>query len=101
MALCPYCNTAYAEYTIVGIHPANRGLTAWLDPIPLALLACGSCGRFTIMHPDHPDVQRLQRGPAYEDIGTNTRTLNVPTGELGDETLRHDFESGQESPSTR
>lgn len=96
MANCPYCETAYREFTIVGVLPANRDLTTWLDPIPLALLQCESCGRYTTMHPDHPDVQRLRRGPAYEDVGENTRTLNVAPTEVGDGELRHQFEAGKE-----
>jgi hypothetical protein len=45
------------------------------------------------MHPDHPDVQRLHKEQHYEE-GDNTRTLNVPLMEIGDEELREQFAKG-------
>lgn len=95
MAECPYCETSYASYTIVGVLPANEHLTDWLDPVPVAQLCCDSCGRYTFMHPDHPDVQRLRKGEAYEHK-ENTRVLNVSLVEIGDDELREQFAHGRE-----
>ena len=96
MAICPYCSTEYTEFTIVGILPANEHLTDWLDPVPVAQLVCSSCGRYTFMHPDHPDVQRLHKGRPYEEMAENVRTLNVPLQEVGDPELREQFVHGSE-----
>jgi hypothetical protein len=93
---CPHCETAIATYTIVGVLPASEHLTSWLEPVPVAQLVCSSCGRYTFMHPDHPDVQRLTKGPAYEGQADNVRTLNIPVEEVGDPELRHQFETGDE-----
>lgn len=98
MADCPFCNCEYTEYTIVGVIPANEHLTDWLEPVPIAQLLCASCGRYTYMHPDHPDVQRLGKGARYEDRD-NTRTLNVPIMEIGDPELRDQFIRGREDRS--
>jgi len=99
VASCPYCNTEYQHYTIVGVLPANEHLTHWLDPAPLAQLCCESCGRFTFMHPDHPDVQRLTKAQHYEQDQEPVRTLNVPISEVGDPELREQFERGREGAS--
>ena len=96
MATCPYCDAAYESYTIIGVLPASEHLTHWLDPIPLAQLCCSACGRYTFMHPDHPDVQRLPKGTPFEIVAENVRTLNVPLAEVGDEELREQFQHGQE-----
>lgn len=96
MATCPYCDAEYQSYTIVGVLPASEHLTYWLDPVPVAQLGCGSCGRYTFMHPDHPDVQRMPRGPATESRHDGVRTLNVPVREVGDPELREQFEHGEE-----
>ncbi len=95
MAQCPFCNCDYTEYTVVGVLPANEHLTDWLEPVAVAQLLCGSCGRYTHMHPDHPDVQRLPKGAPYEGK-ENTRTLNVPIMEVGDPELRDQFAHGRE-----
>lgn len=95
MAECPYCNTIYTAFTIVGVVPANEHLTDWLDPVPIAQLSCDSCGRYTFMHPDHPDVLRLRKGEPYEQKD-NTRTMNVSLMEIGDEDLREQFSHGRE-----
>ena|SRR5579872_1895881 len=95
MSSCPYCNVAFECYTVVGVMPANEHLTDWLDPVPVAQLVCQSCGRYTFMHPDHPDVQRLHKGPCYERA-ENVRTLNVPLEEVGDEELREQFAHGED-----
>src|SRR5579864_8987609 len=97
MAECPYCNAVYESYTIVGVLPANEHLTDWLDPVPLAQLVCESCGRYSFMHPDHPDVQRLRKGEPYEMHIENIRTLNVPVNEVGDAELREQFVHGKDS----
>jgi hypothetical protein len=94
MATCPYCDDTYAAYSIVGVLPANEHLTDWLDPVPVAQLVCRSCGRYTFMHPDHPDVQRLPKQQHYE-LQENVRTLNVEVGALGDPELREQFEHGR------
>ena len=99
MAICPYCNAEYAEFTIVGLLPANKHLTAWLDPVPVAQLVCSSCGRYTFMHPDHPDVQRLHRGQPFEQIPESVRTLNVPIEEVGDPELQEQFRHGRNDGS--
>jgi hypothetical protein len=91
---CPFCSTQYTGYTIIGVLPASEHLTEWLEPVPMALLGCGECGKFTLMHPDHPDVQRLPKGRPYEDAEGSVRTLNVPVAEVGDPELRHQFEAG-------
>ncbi len=96
MSVCPYCNAEYTEYTVVGVLPASEHLTYWLDPVPLAQLCCQSCGRYTFMHPDHPDVQRLHKGRPYEQLAENVRTLNVPLQEVGDPELREQFEHGED-----
>ena len=95
MAGCPFCGEDYAEYTIVGVLPASEHLTYWLDPVPVAQLFCRSCGRFTFMHPDHPDVQRLPKGQHFEQQKNSVRTLNVAVSEVGDPELREQFERGQ------
>jgi hypothetical protein len=94
MANCPYCQTEYQAYTIVGVLPASEHLTHWLDPVPVAQLCCERCGRYTFMHPDHPDVQRLQKGRPFEEVAENVRTLNVPVDEVGDPELREQFKHG-------
>lgn len=96
MADCPYCNTAYEEYTIVGVLPASEHLTYWLDPVPVAQLVCVSCGRYTFMHPDHPDVQRLGKAQRYERAQEPMRTLNIPVEDVGDEELRAQFAQGRD-----
>jgi hypothetical protein len=93
---CPYCDVAYHEYTIVGVFPANEHLTYWLDPIPIAQLACHSCGRYTFMHPDHPDVQRLKKHNPNAPAKDAVRTLNVAIEEVGDPELREQFQRGVE-----
>jgi hypothetical protein len=95
MACCPYCDAEYRQYTIVGVLPASEHLTYWLDPVPIAQLCCENCGRYTFMHPDHPDVQRLPKGQHYEQSAENVRTLNVDLAEVGDPELREQFESGR------
>lgn len=97
MAECPFCNTSYEEYTIVGVLPASDHLTHWLDPVPVAQLVCGSCGRYTFMHPDHPLVQRLPKGQHYEATQDNIRTLNIDVAEVGDPELREQFEHGRDT----
>ncbi|MBV9279305.1 MAG: hypothetical protein JOZ41_04420 [Chloroflexi bacterium] len=94
MATCPFCNTPYKVYTIVGVLPASEHLTYWLDPVPLAQLCCESCGRYTFMHPDHPEVQRLHKAQHFEDQKEPVRTLNIPLSEVGDPELREQFEHG-------
>ncbi|HLJ67143.1 MAG TPA: hypothetical protein VKX16_07260 [Chloroflexota bacterium] len=96
MASCPFCHTAYVEYAIVGVLPASEHLTHWLEPVPVAQLCCSECGRYTFMHPDHPDVQRLRKGQHYEEQADNVRTLNVGVSEIGDEELREQFVRGRE-----
>lgn len=96
MAACPYCDTEYQEYEIVGVLPASEHLTEWLEPVPLAQLLCASCGRYTFMHPDHPDVQRLHKGRPYEQTSENIRTLNVAVTEVGDPELREQFAHGKQ-----
>lgn len=96
MANCPYCETEYESYTVVGVLPASEHLTYWLDPLPVAQLCCVSCGRYTFMHPDHPDVQRLSRAHTHEGHRESVRTLNVPVGEIGDPELRDQFEYGRD-----
>lgn len=96
MASCPFCNAVYEGYAIVGVYPASEHLTDWLDPIPVAQLFCRDCGRYTFMHPDHPDVQRMPKARAFEEVGENVRTLNVPLEDVGDEELRVQFERGAE-----
>src|SRR5947209_14741099 len=95
MAACPYCETDYAEYSIVGVLPASEHLTYWLDPVPIAQLCCHNCGRFTFMHPDHPDVQRLPKAQHFEQEHESVRTLNVAVEEVGDPELKHQFEAGR------
>lgn len=94
MATCPYCDESYTEYSIVGVLPASEHLTNWLDPVPLAQLVCGGCGRYTFMHPDHPDVQLLPKRQHFE-TQENIRTLNVDLESLGDAELREQFEHGR------
>ena len=94
MTSCPYCEAAIESYTVVGVLPANEHLTEWLEPIPVAQLVCEACGRYSFMHPDHPDVQRLHRGRAYDVVAENVRTLNVPLLEVGDPELREQFSRG-------
>ncbi|HEX6507878.1 MAG TPA: hypothetical protein VF221_09625 [Chloroflexota bacterium] len=94
MSSCPYCNTQYVEYTIVGVIPASAHLTHWLEPVPVAQLFCQSCGRYTFMHPDHPDVLRMPKGKPYEETEENVRTLNVAVEEIGDQELREQFARG-------
>lgn len=96
MAQCPFCSTEYDSYTIVGVYPANEHLTYWLDPVPVAQLCCNSCGRYTFMHPDHPDVQRLHKSQHVEQEQSPIRTLNVPLEEVGDPELRDQFQHGTE-----
>ncbi|HZU12813.1 MAG TPA: hypothetical protein VFB58_08240 [Chloroflexota bacterium] len=96
MANCPYCGEEYWEYTIVGVRPADEHLNQWLDPMPLAQLFCESCGRYTFMHPDHPDVQRLRKGQHQERQTETVRTLNVPITEIGDDELREQFARGRD-----
>lgn len=100
MTACPYCQAEIQSYSIVGVLPASEHLTHWLDPVPVAQFVCPGCGRYTFMHPDHPDVQRLHKGPAFEAEAENLRTLNVPLSEVGDPELREQFERG-EDPFTR
>lgn len=95
MAACPYCNSEVDCYTVVGVVPANEHLTHWLDPVPVAQLVCEKCGRYTYMHPDHPEVQKLRRGIPYEEQAENLRTLNVRLDEVGDPELREEFERGE------
>src|SRR5947209_2034466 len=96
MSACPYCNTAYDGYRIVGVRAADAHWIGWLDEhVPIALLLCGSCGRLTFMHPDHPDVQRLSPDPPLEEVAQNIRTLNVALEEVGDQELRQQFEEGE------
>lgn len=95
MATCPHCSTDFESYSIVGVLPASEHLTHWLDPVPVAQLVCTSCGRYTFMHPDHPDVQRLHMGTPYEAQADNLRTLNVPLEEVGDPELKEQFEHGE------
>jgi hypothetical protein len=98
MPACPYCNTSYQSYHVVGVLPASEHLTHWLpDPEPIAQLLCVSCGRFTFMHPDHPEVQRLPKSKPFERTEENVRTLNVPLQEVGDPELREQFERGSGS----
>jgi hypothetical protein len=94
VAACPYCDTEFDCYEIVGVLAASEHLTQWLDPVPVAQLVCSGCGRFTFMHPDHPDVQRLHKGEPFESQADNIRTLNVPLAEVGDPELREQFERG-------
>jgi hypothetical protein len=94
MATCPFCQEAYTEYEIVGVLASSEHLTEWLDPVPVAQLCCPGCGRYTFMHPDHPDVQRLRRGQPFETIAENVRTLNVPLEEIGDPELKEQFAHG-------
>jgi hypothetical protein len=96
MAACPFCGKEYASYTVVGVMPASEHLTYWLDPVPLAQLCCEACGRYTFMHPDHPDVQRLPKEQHYEVQMESIRTLNVPLSEVGDPELREQFQHGKE-----
>lgn len=96
MAACPYCESQYESYTVIGVLPASEHLTYWLDPVPLAQLCCQSCGRYTFMHPDHPDVQRLPKAQHFELQKEAVRTLNVPVEEVGDPELREQFERGQD-----
>ena len=96
MATCPYCGTDYQAYTIVGVLPASEHLTYWLDPVAMAQLCCDSCGRYTFMHPDHPDVQRLPKAQHFEEQIESVRTLNVPVGEIGDTELREQFQHGED-----
>jgi hypothetical protein len=95
MASCPHCAAEFESYTVVGVLPASEHLTSWLDPVPVAQMLCARCGRYTFMHPDHPDVQRLHKGPSYESHADNVRTLNVPLEEVGDPELREQFERGE------
>jgi hypothetical protein len=101
MANCPYCQSRYRDYSIVGVLPASQHLTHWLDPIPLALLGCSDCGRYTLMHPDHPEVQRLSKAVPFETIAENVRTLNVGLEEVGDPELREQFIHGRDDASTQ
>lgn len=101
MATCPYCTTEYEEYTIVGVLPANEHLTNWLDPVPVAQLCCEDCGRYTFMHPDHPDIQRLHKGRPYEQVATNVRTLNIAVEEIGDPDLQDQFRRGVEQEAAQ
>jgi hypothetical protein len=94
MSTCPFCNADYTAYTIVGVLPASEHLTYWLDPVAVAQLCCNSCGRYTFMHPDHPDVQRLPKHQHFETEVETVRTLNVPVNELGDPELREQFQHG-------
>lgn len=94
MVHCPFCQTQYRSYAIVGVVPASEHLTHWLDPLPLALLMCQGCGRYTLMHPDHPDVQRLPKERPHEAVEENVRTLNVQIDEIGDPELREQFRQG-------
>jgi hypothetical protein len=97
MASCPFCGERYEDYQVVGVLPASEHLTHWLeDPIPVAQLFCRSCGRYTYMHPDHPDVLRLRKGEPYEQTEENLRTLNVAVEEIGDPELREQFARGRE-----
>lgn len=94
MASCPHCGESYEEYSIIGVLPASEHLTDWLEPVPLAMLACQGCGRYTFMHPDHPDVQRLHKGQHFE-VQENVRTLNVELEAVGDPELREQFQHGR------
>jgi hypothetical protein len=95
MTACPFCSTEYDGYSIVGVLPANAHLTHWLRPVPVAQLCCPACGRYTYMHPDHPDVQRMHKDPPFEVIAENVRTLNVDVTEIGDPDLRAQFLRGR------
>jgi hypothetical protein len=99
VATCPYCDVAYKDYEIVGVMAASEHLTDWLDPVPMAQLFCEACGRYTFMHPDHPDVQRLRKGRPFEEMRESVRTLNVPVDEVGDPELREQFRRGHENGS--
>lgn len=96
MATCPYCDIEYEDYEIVGVLPASEHLTHWLDPLPVAQLLCQSCGRYTFMHPDHPDIQRMHKGRPFEQMQEGIRTLNVSLAEVGDQELREQFEHGRD-----
>jgi hypothetical protein len=96
MATCPFCETEYEDYEIVGVLPASEHLTYWLDPVPMAQLFCHKCGRYTFMHPDHPDVQRMHKGRPFEEVRESIRTLNVAVTEVGDPELREQFQHGRE-----
>jgi hypothetical protein len=92
---CPFCHSQYDGYRIVGLYAADAHNISWLDVlVPMAMLFCKACGRATLMHPDHPDVQSLPREPVLEEVAQNVRTLNVRLAEVGDEELRHQFEAG-------
>jgi len=95
MASCPFCNETYEDYRIVGVLPANEHMTDWLDPVPVAELFCKACGRYTMMHPDHPDVLRMHRAPPIEKAAENIRTLNVQVEEIGDPEVRQQFVHGE------
>lgn len=62
--------------------------------MPMALLFCRDCGRHTLMHPDHPEVQKMEPEPPLEVAADNVRTLNVDVEEVGDSRLRQQFEVG-------
>jgi hypothetical protein len=96
VASCPFCNVEYVEYSVVGVLPASEHLTYWLDPVPLAQLCCTGCGRYTFMHPDHPEIQRMRRAKPFEKAAENVRTLNVAVEEIGDPELRSQFERGRD-----
>ena len=96
MAACPFCNAEFRGYSIVGVQVANQHLTHWQETVPVAQLCCDQCGRYTFMHPDHPDVQRMRKSPPVEETAENVRTLNVDLREVGDPDLREQFERGKE-----
>ncbi len=96
MSSCPYCSEEYSVYRIVGLDTADASGIEWSDErVPMALLFCRSCGRATLMHPDHPAVQCLRRDAPIEETGQNIRTLNVSIADIGDESLRRTFEEGR------
>jgi hypothetical protein len=96
MCSCPYCSDEYSSYRIIGLETVDASGIEWSDEkVPLALLFCRTCGRATLMHPDHPEVQRMHAEAPIEQSGQNIRTLNVSLADVGDETLRHSFEKGR------
>ncbi len=97
MSACPHCSQRYEGYRVVGLRAADATVRDWLDEhIPVAMLFCRGCGRVTLMHPDHPSVQRLQPEAPVETMGQNIRTLNVDLDEIQDAALRRQFEGEPE-----
>ncbi|HZT97227.1 MAG TPA: hypothetical protein VFB34_10370 [Chloroflexota bacterium] len=96
MITCPFCSEPYRGYRIVGVAVADESITGWLDErLPLAMLFCYDCGRGTFMHPDHPEVQRLEPEPPLEKVETGVRTLNVDLDDVGDSRLKRQFIEGR------